>query len=155
ISDLIVVMKEGVIQQVGKPHDVYDDPVNLFVAKFLGTPPINVFAGRIVGGKLRIGSEAVMDAAGVTDQDVYVAIRPEGFVLSDEGEMTCALRGVEVMGRDITVVAEHPDAENPTIRAIISAENKVDTGAASVRFRLKPDKVFVFGRDAQERIRID
>ena len=155
ISDLIVVMKEGVIQQVGKPQDVYDDPVNLFVAKFLGTPPINVFAGRIVGGKLRIGSEAVMDAAGVTDQDVYVAIRPEGFVLSDEGEMTCALRGVEVMGRDITVVAEHPDAENPTIRAIISAENKVDTGAASVRFRLKPDKVFVFGRDAQERIRID
>ena len=42
ISDLIVVMKLGVVQQVGKPQDVYDDPGNLFVAKFLGTPPINV-----------------------------------------------------------------------------------------------------------------
>ena len=42
ISDKIVVMKAGIIQQVGKPQDVYDDPVNLFVAKFLGTPPINV-----------------------------------------------------------------------------------------------------------------
>ena len=43
ISDLIVVMKEGVIQQIGKPQEVYDNPVNLFVARFLGTPPINVF----------------------------------------------------------------------------------------------------------------
>ena len=47
ISDIIVVMKDGVVQQIGKPQDVYDDPVNLFVAKFLGTPPINVFKGKI------------------------------------------------------------------------------------------------------------
>ena len=44
ISDMIVVMKDGVVQQIGKPQDVYDSPVNLFVAKFLGTPPIHVFA---------------------------------------------------------------------------------------------------------------
>src|SRR5699024_3603164 len=43
ISDRIVVMKQGVVQQVGKPQDVYDSPVNLFVAKFLGTPPIGVY----------------------------------------------------------------------------------------------------------------
>lgn len=47
ISDYIVVMKLGVMQQVGKPQDVYDDPVNLFVANFLGTPPINIFKGEI------------------------------------------------------------------------------------------------------------
>ena len=45
ISDMIVVMKLGVVQQTGKPQEVYDDPTNLFVAKFLGTPPINVFNG--------------------------------------------------------------------------------------------------------------
>lgn len=155
ISDLIVVMKEGVIQQIGRPQDVYDDPDNLFVAKFLGTPPINVFSGRIAGGRLMIGSEDVMDAANLPDQEVYVGVRPEGFVLSDEGELTCTLCGVEVMGRDISVVAAHRDAENPTIRAIISAENKVDTGASAVRFTLKPGKVFVFNRETQERIRMD
>ena len=58
ISDLIVVMKAGVIQQIGKPQEVYDDPANLFVAKFLGTPPINVFEGRIAGGKLFLGDDA-------------------------------------------------------------------------------------------------
>ena len=47
ISDLIVVMKDGLVQQIGKPQDVYDNPVNLFVAKFLGTPPINVFTGHV------------------------------------------------------------------------------------------------------------
>ena len=46
ISDLIVVMRSGVVQQIGKPQQVYDHPVNLFVAQFLGTPPINVFEGR-------------------------------------------------------------------------------------------------------------
>ena len=59
ISDMIVVMKKGVVQQVGEPQKVYDDPVNLFVAKFLGTPPINVFTGRVEGEKLMIGDEAV------------------------------------------------------------------------------------------------
>ncbi len=47
ISDMIVVMKDGIVQQIGKPQNVYDDPVNLFVAKFLGTPPINVFSGEV------------------------------------------------------------------------------------------------------------
>ena len=45
ISDMIVVMKLGVVQQIGQPQEVYDNPANLFVAKFLGTPPINVFTG--------------------------------------------------------------------------------------------------------------
>jgi len=152
ISDLIVVMKDGVIQQVGKPQDVYDEPGNLFVAKFLGTPPINVFDGRISSGKLYIGDEAVLAMPKADDQDVYAAVRPEGFVLSGDGVLTCALRGVEVMGRDITVVAAHPAAENPTIRAIISAENRVDSGAASIRFDLKPNKVFVFSKETQKRI---
>ena len=47
ISDMIVVMKSGVVQQIGKPQDVYDNPANLFVANFLGTPPINIFTGHV------------------------------------------------------------------------------------------------------------
>ena len=57
ISDEIVVMKEGVVQQTGRPQAVYDDPANLFVAKFLGTPPINLFDGRIENQWLYIGQD--------------------------------------------------------------------------------------------------
>lgn len=46
ICDEIVVMKDGVAQQIGAPQDIYRDPANLFVAKFLGVPPINVFKGK-------------------------------------------------------------------------------------------------------------
>ena len=65
ISDMIVVMKLGVVQQIGKPQDVYDDPTNLFVAKFLGTPPINVLSGKVVDGKVYIGEDMVLEVSGV------------------------------------------------------------------------------------------
>ena len=152
ISDLIVVMKDGVLQQIGKPQEVYDNPVNLFVAKFLGTPPINVFEGRISGGKLYIGEEAVLAVDGKEDRDVWVGIRPEGFVLKDDGALSCSLSGVEVMGRDISVVSAHPACMNASVRAIISAENSVDVTSGAVRFDLKPSKVHIFDRQSEERL---
>ncbi len=155
ISDRIVVMKDGVVQQIGKPQDVYDDPVNLFVAKFLGTPPINVFEGSVKGGKLTIGADTVLDVKGVSDQDVWVGIRPEGFILRDDGAFACKLSGLEVMGRDVSVVSTNAQSVNPTVRSIISAENKVDLAAETVRFALKPNKVFLFNKQTEERIRFD
>ena len=152
ISDLIVVMKDGVVQQIGKPQAVYDFPVNLFVAKFLGTPPINVFDGEVKGGQLYIGGEAVLTVPGVADQSVTAAIRPEGFILSETGALSCDLSRVEVMGRDVSVVSTHPKSRNVTIRSIISAENAVNTASQKVRFDLKPNKVFLFHKETGARI---
>ncbi|MCC8138551.1 MAG: ABC transporter ATP-binding protein [Clostridiales bacterium] len=187
ISDLIVVMKEGVVQQIGKPQEVYDSPANLFVAKFLGTPPINVFEGRVRGGKLYIGEDAVLEhrrnaqrflhrrcdlppmrsegafphadsvsagegTAVLPDCDVWVGIRPEGFLLREDGPLCCDLNGVEVMGRDISVLSRNKASVNPVVRSIIGTENKVDTSAGTVRFALRPEKVFLFDRDSEERL---
>ena len=152
ISDLIVVMKDGVVQQIGKPQAVYDSPVNLFVSKFLGTPPINVFDGEVKDGHLYIGEEAVLAVPGVANQSVTAAIRPEGFILSETGALSCDLSRVEVMGRDISVVSTHPKSQNVTIRSIISAENAVNTASQKVRFDLKPNKVFLFHKETGARI---
>ena len=152
ISDMIVVMKDGVLQQIGEPQAVYDAPANLFVAKFLGTPPINVFDGEVKGGKLYIGDDCVLDTPAIDDRKVKVGIRPEGFVLSENGKLSCRLKGVEVMGRDISVLSENDSSENTVIRSIISAECKVDTSAATVRFDLKPYKVFIFDKETEERL---
>ena len=152
ISDLIVVMKLGVIQQIGKPQEVYDDPVNLFVAKFLGTPPINVFSGEVKDGKLCIGDDVLFSVKNVADQKVTIGIRPEGFILNEKGALGCQLSSVEVMGRDISVVSTHAACENTAIRSIISAENKVDLASGTVRFDLKPGKVFIFNQETEERI---
>ena len=153
ISDMIVVMKLGVLQQIGKPQDVYDDPVNLFVAKFLGTPPINVLEGQICDGKICIGDAVIGDAPGVANQDVYVGIRPEGFELDDNGALTCKLSNVEVMGRDVSIVSTHENSLNPVIRSIVDADNKLEITSETVRFNIKPHKLFVFNKETEERIR--
>ena len=152
ISDLIVVMKQGVVQQIGKPQDVYDSPENLFVAKFLGNPQINVFEGAVRGGRLYIGEDAVLDAEGVPDQPVWVGIRPEGFVLREDGPFHCSLKGVEVMGRDVSVLSGNAASVQPVVRAIISAESAASVGVGTVRFALRPKKVFLFSRETEERI---
>lgn len=164
ISDLIVVMKEGVIQQTGKPQEVYDNPVNLFVAKFLGNPQINVFHGKIIRRKLYIGYEAILDIPkipgknapyhehDVSEREVYVGIRPEGFVPNPKGPFFCDLRGIEVMGRDISVVSSNPAALSSTVRAIISTDNMADIKGAAVGFSLLPHKVYVFDKETEERI---
>ena len=153
ISDLIVVMKLGVLQQIGAPQDVYDEPANLFVAKFLGTPPINVFDGEVKGGKLYIGKDAVLDVKNVPDMPVTVGIRPEGFVLDENGPFKCVLSNVEVMGRDVSIVSTHPASLNPIIRSIINADNKVDVQKQEVSYTLKPHKVFLFDKETENRIR--
>ena len=155
ISDMIVVMKLGVVQQIGQPQEVYDNPANLFVAKFLGTPPINVFEGHVKDGKLYIGQDAVLSVGNVPDQPVTVGIRPEGFNLDPNGPMHCKLNNVEVMGRDVSVVSTHEASLNPQVRSIINADFKVDTGSETVSYTLKPHKVFIFNKETEERIHFE
>ena len=191
ISDFIVVMKLGVVQQVGKPQDVYDDPANLFVAKFLGTPPINVFEGYVKGEKLYIGGtvtpiieteeveetvttdagteivtktveniigydyeggECVLDVPGIDDREVVVGIRPEGFILDKNGPLTCKVSGIEVMGRDVSIVSTHESSLNPVIRSIMNSDSGIDAGAGYVSYSLKPHKVLVFDKETEERL---
>ena len=191
ISDLIVVMKLGILQQIGKPQDVYDDPTNLFVAKFLGTPPINVFKGYVKGEKLYIGGtvtpvvevvdvtnevenngvveyvteqvekvtghnfeggEYVLNVKGVEDQPITVGIRPEGFIPAEDGAFTCNLSSIEVMGRDVSIVSSHEASLNPIIRSIVDADYKIDAASTTIKYYLKPHKVFLFNAETEERI---
>ena len=152
ISDRIVVMCAGVVQQTGRPQQVYDDPVNLFVAKFLGTPPINMFRGTVRAETLYLGPDPVLSVPGVPDGDVSVGIRPEGFLPEAGGPLHCRLRNVEVMGRDVSIVAENDALETPTLRAIIQSDISLPEGE-TVSFRLKPGKVLLFAPDTGARIR--
>ncbi len=150
ISDFIVVMKLGVVQQVDEPQKVYDNPKNLFVAKFLGTPPINTFEGVIKDHKVYINDEYIMDTE-FDDQEIYVGIRPEGFIVSDKGVLSCEIQQLEIMGRDISIIAKNPACDKPTLRAIVDADMKVPTSGV-VKFNLKPNKVFLFNRQTEYRL---
>ena len=154
ISDQIVVMKLGEMQQMGKPQDVYNSPANLFVAQFLGTPPINVFKGRVDGKKVIVGEDVVHELGeDLGQKEVWVAIRPEGFVLakpSDKNVLHANCEMIQVMGRDISVVANNESCTKPTFKAIISADDQVNAGP--VAFKVKPHKIFIFDGETEERI---
>ena len=154
ISDEIVVMKLGEMQQMGRPQDVYNSPANLFVAQFLGTPPVNVFKGHVKGKKVTVGDDVVLEInEDLGDKDIYVAIRPEGFVLAKPGEKN-TLSGncemVQVMGRDISAIVANEHCTKPTYRVIISSDDKVAPGP--VAFKIKPHKIFLFDGETEERI---
>ena len=155
ISDMIVVMKDGSLMQMDKPQQVYDDPKNFFVAKFLGTPAINTFNGTVKGEKLYLGDSAVLDVPGVKDGDVYVGIRPEGFIPDKNGPMECDLTAVEVMGRDTSIVSSHPAMTVVAVRSIILSEDRPPADIEKVRFSLKPYKVLLFDKTTEERIYFD
>ncbi len=154
ISDYIVVMKEGAIHQIGEPQKVYDDPVNLFVAKFLGNPQINVLDGKIRGGSLYIADAEIMKTGYDRDTDVKVGIRPEGFIPRADGPLECDVKRIETIGRDISVLSSHPASEADTIRSIIDDDDEIDIRSRTIRYVLKPNKVFIFDASTGDRIRI-
>ena len=160
ISDEIVVMKLGEMQQIDAPQNVYNNPANLFVAMFLGTPPINVFKGHIGNGQVKIGEDVVYenkkDKALKEDKDVFVAIRPEGFSMSKpkEGQgLHCDVEMIQVLGRDISIVAKNDSCTKPTFKVIISAEDQ--TAETKLCLSIKKNKMFVFDGETEQRIYLD
>ena len=117
---------------------------NLFVATFLGTPPINLFDGRVEKETLYIGGEALLPVPGIADQAVTVGIRPEGFVPEEQGPFSCKLLRTEIMGRDVSFVCTNDACRKETFRAIIQSDGTEQSHPETVRFRLKPGKVLLF-----------
>ena len=157
ISDEIVVMKLGVMQQIDAPQKVYNDPANLFVAQFLGTPPVNVFKGKVSGKKVMVGEDVVFETKkDLGEKNIYVAIRPEGFEIAKEdakNTLHAQVEMIQVLGRDISIVAKNPHCTKETFKVIISSDEE-NTGK-SVALKVKPNKLFLFDGETEERIRID
>ncbi|MGO4572368.1 ABC transporter ATP-binding protein [Microvirga sp. 2TAF3] len=133
MADKIVVMHDGIVEQMGAPLELYDRPVNLFVAGFIGSPAMNVLEGRIESSGFVMGDLTlpVQNAPGASvRRPVYYGIRPEHFHLSDEGipvevsviEPTGSETQVfaRVQGREITCVFRERIAARPgeTIRVL-------------------------------------
>ena len=152
ICDDIVVMKDGVKMQQGHPQDVYNNPDNLFVAKFLGTPPINVFKGYIENNSLYIGEEKILTNINLLhSEDVFVGIRPEGFVLDNkEGLITLNVKQILTMGRDMTLICQNSNFIGQDIKIIIDSDTKINLGIN--KFGIKLSKLYIFDSASEKRI---
>jgi multiple sugar transport system ATP-binding protein len=153
MADAIVVLREGTVEQVGAPIELYARPRNQFVACFLGTPQMNLLKAKIrtvtgEGLSLWVDGErsATMNAAvggtgNLVGADCTVGIRPEHLALSDSGAMAGTVIATEMLGSETIVFANLQSGENVTgsIRGIRSLQP-----GASVRFSVDPRFVHVF-----------
>jgi multiple sugar transport system ATP-binding protein len=159
ICDDIVVMKTGLKMQTDKPQEVYKDPKNLFVAKFLGNPPINVFKGKILKNKVYIGEEKIYESKkDIPDGEVFIGIRPEGFLMANEAPekdkcLTLDCKQVMTMGRDSSLICTSPEMTGNQIKIIIDSDIEAQPGL--IKFALRPNKIFVFDAQTEERIYLE
>ena len=145
ISDEIVLMELGEERQMGEPQDVYDSPNNLFVARFLGTPPINMYDGTIKSKKVLINGKVIGTTKGA-DGEVAIGIRPEGYIIDKDGPLELNVYMVETIGRDTALIIKVPDTENDTFRVIVDAGNRIKPGEV-VKMKIKPNKMFIFNKE--------
>ena len=160
ICDDIFVMNNGKLMQEGKPIEVYKDPKNLFVAKFLGTPPINVFKGEFKNNAIYVDNEKILDNVTLTNEyenkealEVYVAIRPEGFIFENKNEtlgLTLKVNEISLSGKEQTLICSHDQKLSEQIKIVIDGDTPISI--KEYRFKVKSNKVHLFDLNNEERI---
>jgi sn-glycerol 3-phosphate transport system ATP-binding protein len=151
MADRVVVMRHGLIQQIGPPDRVYRRPSNRFVASFVGSPPMNILDGRVEttgGGRRFVGPIPVelpgLAGATLADGPAAVGIRSEELLLTGEGTpgaFPAVIELVEPVGADIFLTANVEGGVVVTIR--VDAETKVAEGA-TVYVQVAPGATRVF-----------
>ena len=152
ICDRIIVMKDGKIEENNKPQEVYKNPESLFVAKFLGTPPINIFNGQIIKNILVLeGFPLKKLKNNYLDQEVYIGIRPEGFIFTNNDKsLHFKINNIQTMGKDILVNAYSESSINKEVKIIINHELEEDVKEFKALVNL--DKVYIFDKKTELRI---
>ena len=147
ITDAIVLMKDGVLQQKEAPQEMYRKPANQFVASFMGTPPMGFMNGKVENGKVFIGSSILGDAE-VANGDVVVGVRPGSWRLSQEEGINATVKMVEVIGRDKLMTV---DIEGQSVRCLIDSDNEVNVSDV-VKLTVKPQAIHVFDTTSGHRL---
>jgi multiple sugar transport system ATP-binding protein len=156
MADRIAVMNDGIVEQVASPRDIYDRPVSLFVADFIGSPPMNFLPFR---GSLQPGADAIrlgdcdvfipVAREARADSDLVLGVRPEHVRFSDRGMVRGEVYGVEYLGTTqiVTVTTRYG-----ALKARSPASLSLRTGE-SVGLDFRPDTLSIFDQQSGRAIR--
>lgn len=161
LGDRIVIMKDGQVQQVGTPQEVFDHPANLFVAGFIGVPQMNYYDARLtraadgsytveVQGASFVPSAAKQERlrnAGVESQDIILGVRPENISIATEGPViTGKVDVTEMMGADVHVHVSNSSGDTIIIeRSVLHASDALRIGD-SASFTFDGDSMHLFSK---------
>jgi multiple sugar transport system ATP-binding protein len=162
MGDRIVVMRDGRIQQVGSPTDLYEQPNNTYVASFIGSPPMNLLEGRLEGDRIVISEEhatlamngaARQATARASTPKIVVGVRPEHIVFSDNpaGAAAFSIAGavdtVEPLGH--TTLVRSKMTSGRRLNVLLAGKVRLKEGQA-VHAVFAPDRVYLFDRASEK-----
>jgi len=162
MGDRIVVMREGRIQQIGSPTELYERPANVYVATFIGSPPMNILKGRVEGDHivlpdekttLRMTAGARQALARARSLEIKVGVRPEHIVFSEKpaGPGAFSIAGavdtVEPLGHTTLVRAKM--ASGLRLNVLLAEKVRLEEGQ-TVRAAVPPDRIYLFDSKSEQ-----
>ncbi len=159
MADRIAIMRDGLIEQVGTPHDVFAKPANVFVASFIGTPQMNLVEANISGFKqgqanMALGGHTLQltinpAAAKLLNPKITLGIRPRAFTAIDKpakDSLTAQAELIEPMGAETLIHARLSNGGE--IRAVVPRDKRVKVGE-TLHLKLDSTQTHVFGEDGK------
>jgi multiple sugar transport system ATP-binding protein len=161
MGDRIAILDQGVLQQVGAPQEVYARPANLFVARFIGNPPMNTVAGdvnrldgtvgvRIPGGALALPPVLADAVQRRGAEQVVVGVRPEDLTLLEGGPIRATVSVIESLGHERHVICRLEDGQLVIVRQAASAAPPAE--ASQIGIAADPGHLHVFDAATEERV---
>jgi len=151
LASRVAIMNEGVLQQIDSPKNIYNDPDNLFVAGFIGSPPMNLIHGEIESGNFFAEGCLINNVEKDSKKDVILGIRPEDMEIVQKGtsHLEATLYSIELTG-DQTIVTSKMGSNFVTINEDKDFESNLDL---PVKIKLDKAKIFFFDSLSGKRIR--
>jgi multiple sugar transport system ATP-binding protein len=153
LAHRVAIMNRGVVQQIASPREIYDDPANLFVAGFIGSPPMNLLDGELVDGAFVCPEGRFPTSVRASRRRVTAGLRPEDTRVTapSEGRIAAQVYALELIGDHTLVTCQLGDS-TLTVKADKTASYDMD---AAVGIGFDPSAVYLFDAETGERIRAE
>jgi sn-glycerol 3-phosphate transport system ATP-binding protein len=161
MGDRIAILDQGVLRQVGAPQDVYARPANLFVARFIGNPPMNTITGDVTRVDGRVGVRIPGSVVGLPgplgaavesrgSEHVVLGVRPEDLTLTEGGSIRATVSVIESLGHERHVVCRLEDGQLIIVRQAANISPPV--GGTEVGLAVDEARLHVFDAESEERV---
>ena len=151
LADRIIVMNEGVTEQIGTPLEVFETPKSIFVAQFIGSPAMNIIEGSACDGGYNLKDGTLIKCPNVKQKEVYIGIRPEDMVPDDNGDIRLKVNMPEPIGSTTIIHGELANTKIPLIVHMQGLHNILDLNRF-INFSVPLEKIHFFDKKTGLRI---
>jgi len=151
LADRIIVMNEGVTEQIGTPLEVFETPKSIFVAQFIGSPAMNIIEGSACDGGYNLKDGTLIKCPNVKQKEVYIGIRPEDMVPDDNGDIRLKVNMPEPIGSTTIIHGELANSKIPLIVHMQGLHNILDLNQF-INFSVPLEKIHFFDKKTGLRI---